>query len=528
VTHFVQDRTLTPAVVEAILALHAALDRQRQDLLELRSRRRTIISAGTVSYLEETAHIRSKAWTVDPLPEGLMERRVELLGGASRSELIAGLNSGARSYIADLWNFTPGDPWNILRAHRNLERAAHLDLAYLPPDGARIRIKPNTITRLIVTPRPMYAMERAMLHEGGPVPASFFDLMMLAHKCAPVLLERQGGLYLYLRDVQGHLEARWWASVFKRVEETLDLDMGSIRATVMLDSIPGALEADEILFELSHHAAGLSFDPQGYAADHIALFHGSDRAVLPDRETIGLNSPFLRSLSLLTIGTCHRRGCHAIGAPSFVLPPQDPDRAKSDYLEMLADKEREAIDGHDGTIVVHSDTVNAAMMEFNKSMPRAHQIYYERKDDISPADLVLRPEGTITVESLLGCVRTALRTMVQRSEGLGWVVQGGRMHDRSSLRLALRLLWQWSHSSEGVITDSGLEIHADLLRFLIRKESSKMFDRSDEHTKASAAKAVEHLLELVIGDELPLEPLDQGPSYLAPPTHGILGVDRRG
>ncbi len=507
-TEILQDRTLSPEVVDSIQGLLAAFDARRVALLHARNARRQQLSAGDVSRLAATEHIRAKSWTVDTLPEGLLERRVELMGGASRSEIITGLNAGAKSYIADLWNSTPGDPWNMMRAHRNLERAAHLDLAYLPTDGGRIRINPGTTTRLMVTPRPMYAMERAYLHDGEPVPASFFDLALLMHKCSAPLIARQGGLYLYLRDIQGHLEARWWASVFASLESALDLATGSIRATVMVDTIAGALEAEEILFELSHHAAGMSFDPQGYAADHIALFHAADRPVLPDRETIGLNSPFLRALSLQTIGLCHRRGCHAIGAPSFVLPPVDPDKAKAEYLEMLADKEREALDGHDGTIVVHVDTVNAAMREFNKSMPRAHQLYYERNDEISAADLVRRPEGPITVESLVGCVRTALRTMVQRREGLGWVIQGGRMHDRSSLRLALRLLWHWSHSSFGVITDSGLEVHADLLRFLVRKESGKMFARSDARTQAVAAKAVDHLLELVNGEHLPLEPMD--------------------
>ncbi len=504
----VQDRTLSPEVVNTIHALLVAFDKQRTDLLDKRAQRRTQLTSGTVDFLPETENIRKKKWTVDALPEALNERRVELIGGASRSEVITGLNSGAKTYIADLWNFSPGDPWNMMRAHRNLERAAKLDLAYLPSTGGRIRINPGTTTRLMVTPRPMYAMERGFLDNGEPVPATYFDLALLAHKCSAPLIERQGGLYLYLRDIQGHLEARWWAALFQALENTLELPQGSIRATVMIDTIAGALEAEEILFELSHYAAGMSFDPQGYASDHIALYHSVESPVLPDRESIGLNSPFLRSLSLHTIGICHRRGCHAIGAPSFVLPPADPDRAKAEYLEMLADKEREALDGHDGTIVVHVDTVNAAMMEFNKSMPRAHQLYYERNDGISAADLIQHPTGEITVTSLLGCVRTALRTMVQRREGLGWVIQGGRMHDRSSLRLALRLLWHWAHSKHGVVTETGLDVNSDLLFFLVKKESTKMFGQSDARTQAVAAKAVAHLLELVNGDDLPLEPMD--------------------
>lgn len=504
----VQDRTRSPEVVKTIHTLLVSFDKQRMDLLDKRANRRAQLTSGDVDFLPETASIRKKKWTVDALPEELNERRVELIGGASRSEVVTGLNSGAKTYIADLWNFTPGDPWNMMRAHRNLERAAQSDLAFQPSSGGRIRINPGTTTRLMITPRPMYAMERGFLDNGEPVPATFFDLALLAHKCAAPLVERQGGLYLYLRDIQGHHEARWWAAQFKALENALALPQGSIRATVMIDTIAGALEAEEILFELSHYAAGMSFDPQGYASDHIALYHSVGSPVLPDRESIGLNAHFLRSLSLHTIGICHRRGCHAIGAPSFVLPPADPDRAKAEYLEMLVDKEREALDGHDGTIVVHVDTVNAAMMEFNKSMPRAHQLYYERNDGISAADLIQYPTGEITVPSLLGCVRTALRTMVQRGEGLGWVVQGGRMHDRSSLRLALRLLWHWAHSKHGVITETGLDVNSDLLIFLIKKESTKMFGQAEPRTHAVAAKAVAHLLELVNGVDLPLEPMD--------------------
>ncbi|HMC96209.1 MAG TPA: hypothetical protein VKG92_01005, partial [Flavobacteriales bacterium] len=342
---------------------------------------------------------------------------------------------------------------------------------------------------------------------GEPVPACFFDLVMLALNCGAPLVERQGGLYLVLRDVHGHLEARFWSQLFDQVEEHAGLVRGSIRATVVLDSVAAVLEAHEILFELIHHAAGLSFDPQGYTADHIALFHGADRPVMPDREIIGLNAPFLRALSLLTVGVAHRRGSHAIGAPSFVLPPIDANRLKATYLEMLADKEREAVDGYDGTMVVHAGTVNAAMAEFNKSMPRANQLYYQRTDHIAPSDLVQRPEGPITVESLTGTIRTALRSMVQRELGKGWVIQGGRMHDRSSLRLALRLLWQWNKSRHGVITATGLDIHDDLLRYLVRKEAEKLFGGEDERTRKLGTRAVERLLELVHGDTVPLEPI---------------------
>lgn len=500
VTETVQDRTLTPAIRAMIEALSSAFEQRRQDLLSQRVARRKALAAGDVAELEETAHVRRTDWKVDPAPESLMERRVELIGGANRSELINGLNAGAKSYIADLWNFTAQDTWSMMRAHKSLHGAAKRELAFLDNLEGRVRVNPATSTRLMLVPRPMYIHEGAVMLNGSPVSAAFFDLAMFTIGCGKALYERQGGIYYYLRDVQGHLEARAWARVFEQLEEALELPRGAIRVTVIIDTIPGALEADEILFELMHHAAGLSLDPQAYAADHIALFHGADRAVLPDRETIGLNAPFLRALSLRTIGICHRRGCHAMGAPSFILPSLDHNKVKAEYLEMLADKEREAVDGHDGTLVVHEDMVNASMVEFNKSMPRAHQLNYLRNDDISPSQLVQRPEGSITVESLKSILRTALRSLMQREESKGWVIQGGRVHDRSSLLLAIRLLWQWNLSKHGIITATNLPITVDIIKFMLRKEADKMYEMSDPLIKKQVDRSMAYIVELAGGE----------------------------
>lgn len=500
------DRALGPRVHELLELLMDRFEPRRTALASIRAKRRDQLAAGDVGHLAETAHVRQTEWRIDPVPELMQERRVELIGGCTRSELINGLNAGAKSYIADLWNFTCADAWSVTRAHRALERAARMEIAYLDPSEGRVRANPRSSTRLIIGPRPLHVLEPSVLVRGEPAPAAFLDLAVMGVHAMAQLAERQGGLYLLLRDVQGHMDARLWSQLFDEVEQFADLPRGTIRATVMIDSVPGALEADEVLFELMHHAAGLSIDPQGYAADHIAIFHGPDSPVFPDRESIGLNAPFLRALALHLIGVCHRRGCHAIGSPSFVLPPLDPARLKPDYQEMLADKEREAADGFDGTMVVHIDTVNAAITEFNKSMPLANQFDYLREVAVVPADLVRRPEGAITVESLVGAIRTILRALVFRWQGTAWVVQGSRLHDRSSLRLALRLLWQWCHSSKGMVTATQLDIHDDLLRYLLKKESEKLFGESDERTKALARQAVQLTLDLILADAVPLEP----------------------
>jgi malate synthase len=478
-------------------------EKRRAGLLDQRVARRQELSSGAVDRLDSTLKVRTSKWTVDPVPEALLERRVEMIGGANRSELINGLNAGAKSYVADLWNFSAQDRWSMKRAHKSLEGAAKRSLAYLDPHEGRVRVNPNSPTRLMVTPRPLYVYEAAVQVNGEPVSAGIFDLVTFMQGSGAELIERQGGIFLYLRDVQGHLEARLWADLIGALEEDLSFPRGTVRATVMIDSVPGALEAEEILFEMSHHAAGLSLDPQGYAADHIALFRGPGYPIFPDRETIGLNAPFLRALSLDIIGICHRRGCHAIGASSFVLPSLDPTKMKTEYLEMLSDKEREAVDGHDGTLVVHEDMVNASMVEFNKSMPRAHQLNYLRDDKITAAALVGSPSGPITVESLKSILRTALRSLVAK-ESKGWVIQGGRVHDRSSLLLAMRLLWQWNQDDRGLITATNLPVTESLITFMLRKEADKMFDPLDQVMKKKVEHAMAYVVELATSPTPPM------------------------
>lgn len=477
---------------------------RRVDLLIDRGQRRLKMHAGEVGRLEDTAHIRNAEWTVDEVPAHLLERRVELLGGVKGPELVEGLNSGAMSYVADLWNMGAQGAGRQWRAHRKLRRAAAGTLTSIHPKEGRRRIHGTSRTRLMFVPRPLH-VDETELHIGGrPATAAFVDLALFMVNNAQALMERQGGVFFYLRGVHGHLEARLWRELFDLVEEEMDLTRGTVRATVMVDNVTCALEADEVLFELMHHSAGLSLDPQAYAADHIALFSARDRNPFPDRERIGLDAHLLRSVSLMVIGTCHRRAAYAMGAPSFVLPPEERGHLRPGYAEMLADKAREAADGHDGTLVGHPGIVNAAMMEFNKSMARANQLFVQRNERISARDLVERPEGTISVESLVGMVRTCLRTMVARSQGQGLAVQGGRVHDRSSLRLCVLLLWQWCLSEKGLISDSGLEVHDDLVRYLVNKERTKMYASSGTALESASVQAAKELLELVLHPELPV------------------------
>ncbi|MGV9011565.1 MAG: hypothetical protein ACOH13_03125 [Flavobacteriales bacterium] len=505
--HTMKDRLLTSGAVRLITDLDDRFGGRRSEVLELAQAKIQRFRTGEISPLNETARVREEEWTVDPVPAELLERRVELLGGCARKDLIEGMNAGAKSYVADLWNMTLSDPFSIMEAHRNLERASDNRLSYVGEDGSRVRINPRSTTRLMMVPRPLHVMHPVQIGERN-VPASFVDLALHAEWNAAKLRLRQGGVFLYLRNVSGHLEARLWREMFEFLEERLELPRGTFRATVMIDSLAAALEPDEILFELMHHSAGLSLAPQSYAADHIALFSAPDRAVMPDREHIGLNAKYLRSVSLRVISICHRRQAHAIGAPAFVLPPAEHGVLKPAYLAMISDKEREAVDGHDGTLVALSGLVTSAMTEFNKHMPRAHQMFYQRPDHANAADLIAHPEGPLSTAGLLSTVRTVLRMMVAQRTGEALVVQGGRLHDRASTRLSTLLLWHWTQNENCHITDTGLEIHADVVKYLIRKEGEKVAARGLPEHRAIVKHAVDMLTAAVLSPDVPEDLLE--------------------
>ena len=459
---------LTPEALRLIGRLVPPLLAPRARLLGYRDRVRTRMAEGLLGRLADTAHVREAEWTVDPVPPALLERRVELVGGCSRAELVRGMNAGAKSYVADLQGLAPGDS---LRAHGRLARAARRKLTFVDTEGEATRIRPGTDTRLLVALRPLTATDETVLLDGEPVPAGFLDLCLLLQGSAHDLLRRQQGVYVVLRGVHGHLEARLWKTLFDEAEEALGLDRGTIRATVVVDNVACALEADEVLFELMHHSAGLAVDPAGYVADHLALFSGPERRPLPDREHIGEDAPLLRALMQDLLRVAHRREAHLLGAPAWELPPAESLRTRRHYPALLERIEAQAALGLDGTWVGHPGLVGAALVEFNKHMPKAHQFYVRPEGEAPVATLVERPEGPITVDGLLGLVRTALRALAADAHH---VTEGGRLHDRTSARLAVLLLWQWQHSEHGTITASGLEVHDDLLKYLVKKEAVKL------------------------------------------------------
>lgn len=466
-------------------------------LHEQRVARRAELASGAIEYPPAIVALRGSSWQVAPVGATLLERRVEVIGGSNAHDLVEGLNSGAKSYIVDLWGQSAGAGGPMRHAHERVNQAVRRSLEFDDPEGGHRRINPGSTTRLMLAPRPLGTTCAVPVAPQLRVPTALLDVVIHAWHNAGPLVEAQGGVYLYLRGVHGQGEARLWASLLTHVEERLALPLGTIRATVMIDSLAGALEAEGILYELRHHAAGLAISPQAYAYDHLLLFNSPELPIFPDRERIGMNSPFLRNLSLHLIDVCHRRGVHAMGSPAYVVPPQEEEVMKPAYLDMIADKEREAIDGHDGTLVVHPALVNAAMIEFNKSMPRAHQIDYLPTDRQDAAGLALHPSGELTTEGIQRCIRTAIKAMVEFERTDGPFALGGYLHDRDSVRLATLLLWHWTRNPNCFITETGLEVHVDVMKYLIRKEGQKAYAMQGGELHANATQAAVRLTAAV-------------------------------
>ncbi len=498
------DPALTPALLDLLTELDARFGKHAQRLMEERRKRRARIASGEVDRLEDTQHVRQNHWTVDPVPANWMERRVEVLGPVDRRSIIEGLNAGAKAYVADLHDLATVQSGSSMRAHRAIGRAAKGRLSCIVPEEGRIRLHGTARTRLAVALRPLGCTEAMVRHGGRPVQAGLFDAALLAFHHGQALLDRQRGIQVYLHDVQGHLEARWWNDLFSSLEESCGFERGTIRATVFVDNVIGALEAEEILFELAPHSAGLALDNAAYVADHIALFTGRDHGVFPDRERFGMDCGLLEALARMLIGVCHRRGAHALGTPGHGLPHTGQGRPKAALLEMLKDKEHEAALGMDGTLMAHPGLVNAAMEEFNKHMGSSHQFSVQRREAVAMHDLLVRPEGDISVDGLVRAVRTGLLGLSAMETGASRIELDGRTHDRSSVRLAISLLWHWCVADKGRITASGLDIHDDLVGFLVKKEVEKLYVRPGAPARSVLQLAGERLCGLVLGPEPPV------------------------
>ncbi len=462
---------LTPAAVAFIVALHEKFESTRQGLLQHRVEVQNRIDGGwRPDFLPETKSVRDGAWRVSPAPADLLDRRVEITGPVDRKMIINGLNSGATHYMADFEDSSAPTWENLINGQLNLRDAIAGTISL--EDKARGKtytLKEKTAV-LIVRPRGWHLDEAHVLVGGKPMSGGLFDFGLYVFHNAKTLLAKGSGPYFYLPKMESHLEARLWAEVFAFAETTLGLAHGSIRATVLIETILASFEMDEILYELRDYIVGLNCGRWDYIFSFIKKFRNRADFVLPDRGQVTMESHALRSYSRLLIKTCHRRGAHAMGGMAAQIPiKNDPDANAAAFARVRADKEREARDGHDGTWVAHPDLVPVAREIFDKLMQAANQLAKPIDNaTYTQADLLAIPAGSITEAGLRQNIRVGVQYVEAWLRGIGCVPLYNLMEDAATAEISRAQIWQWVR--HGARMNDGRPITAELVNTLLADE----------------------------------------------------------
>ncbi|GMU68768.1 MAG: malate synthase [Steroidobacteraceae bacterium] len=470
-----QGEILTPEALAFIAALSARFAPQVAAVLAAREARQRRLDAGELpDFLPETRAIREGDWRVAPIPADLLDRRVEITGPTERKMVINALNSGARVFMADCEDsLSPG--WdNVVDGQINLRDAVRRTIEFTSPEGKHYRLNPQ-IAVLLVRPRGWHLYEKHLRLDGAPVPGAFVDFGLYLFHNARELLARGTGPYFYLPKLESHLEARLWAEVFAFAERELGLPHGTVRCTVLIETILAAFEMDEILYELRDYIVALNCGRWDYIFSFIKKFSHRPDFVLPDRQQVTMTTHFLRSYSLLCIRTCHRRGAFAMGGMAAQIPiKNDPAANEQALAKVRADKEREAGDGHDGTWVAHPALVPVAMEVFDRLMPGPNQVARLRDDvQVTAADLLTIPDGTITIDGLRNNVSVSLQYLAAWLAGNGCVPINNLMEDAATAEIARAQIWQWIRHPRGVLED-GRRVTLALFRELLATEKARL------------------------------------------------------
>ena len=497
-------RAAVPAGAEGILTTEALefVERLVRDFGPVREarlrdrvdRQRALDSGILPDFLPATQTVRASAWTVAPIPHDLRDRRVEITGPVDRKMIINALNSGANVFMADFEDSNAPTWANVLLGQANLRDAVRRTITFESPEGKRYALNDRTAV-LMVRPRGWHLAEKHLALDGQPVSAALVDFGLFFFHNARALVERGTGPYFYLPKLESHLEARLWNDVFVRAQDLLGLPRGTIRATVLIETILAAFEMDEILFELRDHSAGLNCGRWDYIFSIIKKFRGNPAFTLPDRAQVTMTAPMMRAYSQLAIKTCHRRGIHAIGGMAAQIPIKDDAQANEDALaKVRADKEREAGDGHDGTWVAHPGLVPIARAIFDKTMPRPNQLERLREDvEVTAADLLTVPRGAITEKGLRHNIDVGIQYMAAWLCGNGCVPIYHLMEDAATAEISRSQLWQWVHHDNAAL-DDGRAVTPGLVKALFEEEVEKLRARLGDHAFRMGRHDLAHAL----------------------------------
>jgi malate synthase len=494
---------LTPEALAFVTGLERRFGARRRGLLDARARRQQRLDAGELpGFLPETQAVREGSWTVAPPPADLVDRRVEITAPADRKMMVNALNSGANVYMADFEDsFSP--VWAAtLQGQQNLVDAVEQTLSFTAPDGRRYELEEKLAT-LVVRPRGWHLEEPGAAVDGQPMSASLFDAGLFLFHCGRRLLERGSGPYLYLPKMESHLEARLWNDVLDHAEKELGLPAGSVRVTVLIETVLAAFEMDEILHELRTRACGLNAGRWDYLFSLIKAFNSHRQFVLPDRHALHMTAPFLRAYTDLLVKTCHRRGAHAIGGMSAYIPRKDPAANARALEQVRQDKEREARDGFDGTWVAHPALVPVARAVFDEHLQgRPHQLHRDRAEvEVAPRDLlrVRVPHARATHAGLRRNAAVALRYLDHWLRGVGAVAIDDLMEDTATAEIARAQVWQWVRHH--VPLEDWTIVTPELVLRVVDQEHAKAKAEAQPHHRLDDARQL--FLDLVVGQPFP-------------------------
>ena len=470
---------LGEAALGFLAELHRRFNDRRLKLLALRAERQIRLDAGEApDFLSETRAVREADWKVGPIPPDLRDRRVEITGPVDRKMIINALNSGAKAFMADFEDATSPTWRNLIEGQINLKDRWDGRLDFTDAVSGKRYALNERVATLIVRPRGWHLPEAHVVVDGAPMSGSLFDFGLYLFHNARSALAAGSGPYFYLPKIESHLEARLWNEVFVFAQERLALPNGTIKATVLIETLPAAFEMDEILYELREHMAGLNCGRWDYIFSFIKRLKTHPDALTPDRSAMVMGQAFLRAYSLKLIQTCHRRGAFAMGGMAAQIPVKgDPAANEVAFARVRADKEREAADGHDGTWVAHPDLVPVAMEVFDRLMPGANQLQRLREDvAITRQDMLAVHSGDRTEDGLRQNIRVGVQYIEAWLRGHGAVPLYNLMEDAATAEISRTQIWQWlRHRAE--LTD-GQTVTPRLVRRLIDEELKKQIKQA--------------------------------------------------
>ncbi|HEY1420946.1 MAG TPA: malate synthase A [Candidatus Dormibacteraeota bacterium] len=468
---------LTPEALSFVARLQGEFGDRRLELLRLRDERQARLDAGELPrFLTTTSSVRESDWKVAAAPSDLQDRRVEITGPTDRKMVINALNSGARMFMTDFEDSNSPTWSNLVEGQVNLIDAIERRIDFTSPEGKEYRLNDKVAT-LLVRPRGWHLEERHVELDGRPISGSLFDFGLYFFHNAERLVKKGSGPYFYLAKLEGHLEARLWNDVFNFAQDDLGIPRGTIRATVLIETILAAFEMEEILYELREHSSGLNAGRWDYIFSIIKKFRNRPDFVLPDRAQVTMTVPFMRAYTELLVKTCHRRGAHAMGGMAAFIPSRrDAEVNRVALARVKEDKDREAKDGFDGTWVAHPDLVATATEAFDRVLgDRPNQLERQRPDVVADASALIDvrvPGGTITESGVRMNVSVGIQYIESWMRGVGAAAINNLMEDVATAEISRSQVWQWvRHSSK---LDDGQAISADLIREIADDELANL------------------------------------------------------